>query len=76
MPARRIPAASDDSRRRQQPHWLRLHHLRRRRAAHSGQAAEVWETFVLAHDGDTESALGELVTVLLEAGMIAPERQW
>lgn len=69
MPARRIPAATDDSRRRQQAHWLRLHHLRRRRAAHSGRAAD-------AHDGDTESALGELVTVLLEAGMIAPERQW
>ncbi len=75
MPARRIPAA-DDSRRRQQPHWLRLHHLRRRRAAHSAHAAEVWQTFVLAHDGDTGAALGELVVVLLEAGMIASERQW
>lgn len=73
MPAR-LPAAPDS--RRRQPQWLRLHHLRRRRAMRSAEAGEVWATFLAVHDGDLEAALGELVAVLLDADLIAQERSW
>ncbi len=74
MPAR-LPIPPE-TRQRREPLWLGLQRLRRRRAMPSLQAAELWATFLDAHDGSTEAALGELVGVLLEAGLLARERSW
>ncbi len=63
-----------DSRRAQQPQWLRLSRLRRRRAARSQEARELWATFLVAHGDDAEAALGEVVAALLDADLLARER--
>jgi hypothetical protein len=52
--------------------------LRLRRTPPTPHASDVWEAFVAAHDGDPFAALGEIVILLAEAGLLPDEidRRW
>lgn len=45
-----------------------------RQPERSRKGAEMWNALLEDHDGDTASALGELVAVLVDAGLLGKER--
>lgn len=54
--------------------------LRRRRGVRlqmpeaTGQYTDLWEALLVDHDGDQAEALGELVAVLVDAGLLGEKR--
>lgn len=67
----------DDDRRRRS--WARRDFLYRRggflrQPTPSARAVEMWNHLLDDHDGDTASALGELVATLVDAGLLTEER--